>query len=147
VALAAKSLMLIEIKQAIASQLQPLSDRVRIVVDDSDGKAGSNAQVTSDYTLRIGYTSGTFTPPDTIQSVGLQTVNRSFQVAIEIKDFRNEDKAIALVEDVENLLMGFHPCVNGVIGETYLESDRFAKNDQGIYFYVVSLTVPCLLVK
>ncbi|MHC5832701.1 MAG: hypothetical protein ACYT04_96160, partial [Nostoc sp.] len=76
--------MLIEIKQAIASQLQPLSDRARIVVDDSDGKAGSASLVTSDYTLRIGYTSGTFVPPDTIQSVGLQAVNRSFQVSIEI---------------------------------------------------------------
>ncbi len=139
--------MLLEIKRAIASQLQPLSNRARIVVDDSDGKAGTSAQVTSDYTLRIGYTSATFTPPDTIESVVLQACNRSFQVAIEIRDFRNEDKAIALVEDVENLLLGFRSCVPGTIGETYLESDRFAKSDAGIYFYVVNITIPCILVK
>ncbi|MHC5939246.1 Gp37 family protein [Nostoc sp.] len=139
--------MLIEIKRAIASQLHPLSDRARIVVDDSDGKAGSAAQITSDYTLRIGYASATFTPPDTVESVGFQPCNRTFQVSVEIKDFRNENKAIALLYDIENLLMGFRPCVSGVIGETYLESDRFARNDQGIYFYVVSLTVPCILVK
>ncbi|MEH1789660.1 MAG: Gp37 family protein [Nostoc sp.] len=139
--------MLIQIKQAIALQLQPLSNRARIVVDDSDGKAGSAAQVTSDYTLRIGYTSATFTPPDAIETVGFQFCNRAFQISIEIKDFRNEDKAIALIEDIENLLMGFRPCVKGVNGDIYLESDRFAKNDSGIYFYVIQLTVPCFLAK
>lgn len=139
--------MLTDIKGAIASHLLPLSDRARIIADDTDGEAGSNSQVRHDYIIRIGYTGTSFDPPPTTQLIGIQTCNRSFQVAIEVRDFRNEDKTIALLENVENLLLGFCPCVKGVTGEIYLESDRFAKNDNGIYFYVVNITVPCVVVK
>ncbi|MEH2138572.1 Gp37 family protein [Nostoc sp.] len=139
--------MLTQIKSAIALHLQPLSDRAKIIADDTDGEAGSKSQVRADYTIRIGYGSTTFTPPSTTETVGLQQGDRTFQISIEVKDFRNEDKTVQLLEDVENLLMGFHPCVKGVIGEIYLESDRFMKSDQGIYFYIVNVSVPCIIVK
>jgi len=139
--------MLTQIKKAIASRLQPLSNRARIIADDTDGEAGTNSQVQTDYTLRIGYTGSSFIPPATTQTIDLQESTRSFQVAIEVKDLRNEDKAVQLVEDVEHLLIGFCPCVGGVSGAFYLESDRFSRNDRGIYFYIVNVSVPCIITR
>lgn len=139
--------MLTEIKSAIASQLSSLSDRARILNDDTDGEAGSNSQVRNDYTIRVGFAGTTFNPPPTTQLIGLQECNRSFEVKIEIRDFRNEDKTLELLEAAENLLLGYCPCVKGVTGEIYLESDRFLKNEKGIYFYVINIAVPCVIVK
>jgi hypothetical protein len=118
---------------------------VRIVSDDTEGEAGAASQVRSDYVLRVGYSGGTFSPPGTPESIGYQYCQRNFQVAIEIKDLRSEDKAVQLLEDVENLLMGFCPCIPGVIGGIALESDRFIQNREGVYFYSVNFSIPVIV--
>jgi hypothetical protein len=139
--------MITLIKQAILERLQPLSSKVRVITDDTEGEAGSASQVKSDYILRVGYSGSTFEPPENKEKVELQNCDRSFQVSIEIRDFRSEDKAVDLLEEVENLLLGFCPCVGGVIGDFYLQSDRFQQNRDGIYYYVVNFTVPCVVLK
>lgn len=133
---------LTEIKKAIIQRLQPLRTRVRIVADDSQGEAGSNAEVKSDYTIRVSYSSGNFNPPVTQQGFGFQQGTRSFEISIEIRDLRNEDKAVALMEDIEGLIIGYCPCVAGVDGEFYLVSDRFVRASEGIYFYSISVSIP-----
>lgn len=131
-----------QIKRAIISRLQRLSDRVRIVGDDTDGEAGSKSQVRSDYILRVGYANGSFTPPN--EDVEYQSCDRAFQVAIEMRDLRSEDAAVDLIDEIESLLMGFRPCVDGVIGDCYLQSDRFVQNREGVYFYAVNIVVPTI---
>lgn len=139
--------LIILIKSAIIQRLSTLSDKVRIIADDTEGEAGSSNQVKSDYILRVGYTGTTFEPPETKETVGYQNCDRSFQVSIEIKDLRTEDKAVQLLEEVEDLLLGFCPCVGGAIGDFYLQSDRFQQNRDGIYYYVVNISIPCILTK
>lgn len=139
--------MIKDIKLAIIARLQPLRDRVRIVADDTEGESGSNANVKSDFTLRVSYAGGNFNTPDGGDDVPIQIGDRSFQVLIEVKDLRTEDKATALLEDAENLLLGFCPCVAGVIGEFYLTSDRFLQNKDNIYYYSLNLTVPVRVFK
>jgi hypothetical protein len=136
--------VILQLKAAILQKLQPLSARVRIVSDDTEGEAGTASQVRSDYTLRVGYSGGTFTPPDTRETIGYQYCDRAFQIAIEIRDLRSEDKAVQLLEDVEDLLLGFCPCVPGVIGDFFLQSDRFVQNRDGIYFYTINLSIPTI---
>ncbi|MBD2492476.1 Gp37 family protein [Aulosira sp. FACHB-615] len=133
--------MLKEIKQAIIAQLQPLSDRARIFADDTEGEAGSNSQVRHDYIIRVSYAGGTFTPPTTTTRVAFQQGDRSFQIAVEYRDLRNEDKAVELLEEIQGLIFGFCPCVQGVTGEFYLGSDRFIRNDNGVYFYAVTFNI------
>lgn len=139
--------MITQLKQSILQQLQPLSDRVRIIADDTEGEAGSKNLVKGDYVLRVGYAGGQFQPPPNTNYIGLQSCDRSFQISIEIRDFRSEDKAVALVEEVEKLLLGFKACVEGVTGEAYLESDNFQQNRDGIYFYIINLTIPTVEIR
>ncbi len=139
--------MITALKTAILQRLQPLSNQARIVADDTDGEAGTASQVRSDYILRVGYSGATFEPPDTPETVGMQKCDRNFQISIEIRDLRTEDKAVDLVEDVENLLLGFCPCVSGVVGDCYLQSDRFQQAKDGIYYYVVNIFIPCIKIK
>ena len=134
--------MITKIKQAIVARLQPLSDRAKIVAnDDLDETSGSNTQVQPDYQIRVGYAGGTYTAPDGA-SAPFQLGTRSFEISIQIRDFLSEDKAVALLEDIELLLLGYCPCVNGVAGDFYLQSDRFVQNRDGIYFYVITVTIP-----
>ena len=139
--------MITQLKQAIINKLQPLSSEVRIIADDTEGEAGSNNLVKGDYILRVGYAGGQFEPPSNTEYIGLQKCDRSFQVSIEIRDFRNEDKAVAMIEKVEKLLLGFKACVQGVVGEAYLESDNFQQNRESIYFYVINLTIPTIEIR
>ena len=139
--------MLVEIKQAIAGRLSDsINGRARVVIDDTEGEAGSANVVRSDYTVRIGYAGGSFQAPTTIEDI-VQNCDRTFQVSIEIKDLRNENKAVQLLEDVEKLLIGFHPCVEGVIGKIYGSNDKFSQNKDGIYYYVFNITVPTVFIE
>lgn len=139
--------MITELKAAIIKRLQPLRTRARVVADDTDGEAGSNAQIKSDYTIRVSYSGGSFTPPDNTNDIAMQLAERTFQVAIEVRDLRNEDKAVQLLEDVGLLLLGFCACIEGVIGEASLQSDRFQQNKDGAYFYVLNLSIPVRVFK
>jgi hypothetical protein len=136
--------MLVEIKQALAAQLQPLSAEAKILIDDTSGEGGFTAEVRQNYQVRIGYASGSFDPPATTNDVQFQTGTRQFQVAIEFKDLRSEDRAVALTEQAERLLIGFYAQVEEVTGEAYLESDRFRKFKDGIYFYEINVSIPCI---
>lgn len=137
--------MINELRQAIIQRLQPLSSQAKIIGDDTEGEA--NPKVTSDYIIRVGYAGGQFDQPPTTESVPLQTGNKSFEISIEIKDLRNETKTVDLLEQVENLLIGFNPCVSGTAGEFYLQSDRFVRNQNGIYYYVISIAISSFLLK
>jgi|LakMenEpi03Aug12_release.lakeMendotaPanAssembly.Ray.scaffolds.fasta_scaffold503635_2 hypothetical protein len=137
--------MINELRQAIIQRLSPLNDQAKIIGDDTDGEA--NPKITSDYVIRVGYSGGQFDQPPTTEMVSLQTGNKSFEVSIEIKDLRNETKTVELLENVEHLLIGFCPCVDGATGEFYLQSDRFVRNQNGIYYYVISIAVLCFLLK
>ena len=139
--------MINELRQAILQRLQPLSSQARIISDDTDGEAGSKSQVTADYILRVGYSGGSFEQPLTTEYIPLQNGTKSFEVSVEIKDLRNENRTTALLESVEALLIGFCPCVPGSIGEFYLQSDRFVKNQNGIYYYVISISISCFLLR
>lgn len=139
--------MITELRQAILQRLQPLASQAKIIGDDTEGEAGSKSQVTSDYILRVGYSGGSFEQPQTTEYIPLQNGTRSFEISVEIKDLRNENKTIALLESVENLLIGFCPCVAGSTGEFYLQSDRFVKNQNGVYYYVISISISCFLLK
>jgi hypothetical protein len=139
--------MITELRQAIIQRLQPLSSQAKIIGDDTEGEAGSKSQVKSDYILRVGYSSGSFEQPQTTEYIPLQNCTRSFEVSVEIKDLRNEDKAVALLDAVEGLLIGFCPCTANSAGAFYLQSDRFIKNQDGVYFYVISISISCFLLK
>jgi hypothetical protein len=139
--------MITELRQAILQRLQPLSSQAKIIGDDTEGEAGSKSQVTSDYILRVGYSGSSFEPPQTTEYIPLQNGTRSFEISVELKDLRNENKTIALLESVEALLLGFCPCVTGSKGEFYLQSDRFVKNQNGVYYYVISISISCFLLK
>ena len=139
--------MITELRQAIIQRLSPLSSRAKIIGDDTDGEAGSKSQVTSDYVIRVGYSGGSYERPQNTEYIPIQNGDKSFEISIEIKDLRNEDKTISLLEDVENLLIGFCPCVEGSTGEFYLQSDRFVKNQNGVYYYVISIAISCFLLK
>lgn len=139
--------MLIEdLRQVIIQRLQPLGASARIVGDDTEGEAGTQSQVTSDYIIRVGYTGATFTPPDTVESI-IQSCDRSFQVAIEIRDLRSEAKATSLLDQIEQLLIGYHPCVDGVTGKIYGQGDRFIRNQDGIYFYAFDCVIPTVFIE
>lgn len=135
-----------ELRQSIIQRLQPLSSQARIVGDDTEGEAGTQSQVKSDYTIRVGYTGATFAPSATVESI-IQDCDRSFQVAIEIRDLRGEVKATNLLTQIENLLIGFHACVDGVTGKAYGQSDRFVRNEDGIYFYAFDLVIPTIFME
>lgn len=139
--------MLLEIKEAIVSKLRSsINGRARVIADDSEGEAGSANQVRGDYIIRVGYAGGNFSPPTTVEDI-LQSVDRTFQVSVEIRDLRTEDKAVQLLEDVEKLLIGFHPCVEGVTGKISGSSDRFQQNKDGIYYYIFNFTVPTIFIE
>lgn len=139
--------MITELRQKILERLSPLASQAKIIGDDTEGEAGSKSQVTSDYILRVGYSGGSFEQPQTTEYIPLQNCTRSFEVSVEIKDLRNENKTIALLESVEGLLIGFCPCVTGSTGGFYLQSDRFVKNQNGVYYYVISISISCFLLK
>lgn len=135
-----------QIKDALRTRLQPLSDRARIVVDDTEGEAGSASQTQADFTIRVSYTGGDFSPPDT-DDVFFELGDRSFQIRIEVKDLRTEDKATELLDDASDLLFGFRACVDGVIGEFRVLGDRFIENRNNIYYYALNVSVPVQIFK
>lgn len=135
--------MINQLRLAIIQRLQPLANQVRIIGDDTDGEVN----IKSDYGIRVGYAGGQFNQPNTTETVPLQTGSKSFEVSLEIKDLRNETKTVELLESVENLLIGFCPCVEGSTGEFYLQSDRFVKSQNGIYYYVITIGISCFLLK
>lgn len=139
--------MITELRHSIIQQLHPLANRAKIIGDDTEGEAGAKSQVRSDYIIRVGYSGGTFEQPVTTEVIPLQKGDRSFQISVEIKDLRSEDKTIQLLEDIEALLIGFCPCLNGVIGAFWLTGDRFQQNQEGIYYYVINISISCFLLK
>lgn len=139
--------MITALRQAIIQRLQTLSSRARIIGDDTEGEAGAKSNVRHDYIIRVGYAGGTFDQPANTEIVGVQNCDRSFQVSVEIRDLRNEDKTIQLLEDAEALLIGFCPCIGGVAGAFYLQNDRFQQNQDGVYYYVISIAISCFLLK
>lgn len=140
--------MITEIRQAIIERLnQTLSSRVRVVSDDTDRDSGAKAQIKTDYIARVSFAGSSFNPPDNPDSVEMQLVTRAYQISVEVQDLRTEDKTVKLLEDIELRLMGYCPKVPGVTGQFYLQSDRFQSNKDGIYFYVINLSIPCRVLK
>jgi hypothetical protein len=140
--------MITELRRSIIGRLeQYFIDRVRVISDDTERGSGAKALVKTDYIARVGYSGSSFDSPDNHDDVALQKVTRSFQISLEILDLRTEDRTIQLLEDIENKLMGFCPSINGVIGQFSLLSDRFQQNKDGVYFYIINLSIPCCIFK
>ncbi|ALY07485.1 hypothetical protein kac65v162_gp035 [Nodularia phage vB_NspS-kac65v162] len=140
--------MITELRQAIIERLeQRFSSRAKIISDDTDGDTTAKLQHRGDQIIRVTYAGTSFEPPTSPDDVAIQIANRSYQISVEIRDLRTEDKTVQLLEDIQARMMGFCPKVDGVTGQFYLQNNNFKQNDSGTYFYTINIAIPSRVLK